>query len=63
MIGDLSHTVFDAAFMRGVPVICDVLEYYVINEWGLCADGTTLAGVWNRYLDDTWIKQFGTALW
>jgi hypothetical protein len=63
MIGDLSHTVFDAAFMRGVPVICDMIAYYVINEWGLCTAGTTTAAVWNDYLDNTWINRFGAALW
>ena len=34
MIGDLSHTVFDAAFMRGVPVICGYLDDTWINRFG-----------------------------
>jgi len=63
MIGDLSHTVFDAVLMKGVPVICDVLEYYVINEWGLCTAGTTWVVAQDGYLDDTWINRFGAALW
>lgn len=61
--GDLSHAVFNASRMIGLPMLYVTSPLSFCNEWGFSlTHDTTWANYWNKYLDDR-VERFNDNTW